>query len=95
MMNNTSGSCSRQVAQSHKELRLLRQKAQLLQGQLEQKRKMKQHYRAVLLGRHSSCRLLRCTRMFALGSSTTAMTEYLALARCRSLAWRESPCSGS
>ena len=56
MMNNTSDSCSRQVAQTYKELRLVRQEAQLLQGQLqtalgqlEQKRKKKRLYKAVLL----------------------------------------------
>lgn len=56
MMNNTSDSCGRQVAQTSKELRLIRQQAQLLQGQLEtalgqleQKRKKKRQYKAVLV----------------------------------------------
>ena len=56
MMNNTSDSCGRQVAQTSKELRLVRQQVQLLQGQLEtalgqleQKRKKKRHYKAELL----------------------------------------------
>lgn len=56
MMNNTSDSCSHQVAQTSKELRLIRQQVQLLQGQLEtalghleQKRKKKRQYKGLLL----------------------------------------------
>ena len=56
MMHNTSDSCTRQLAQISTELRLVRQQAQLLQGQLEtalgqleQKRTKKRHYKAVLM----------------------------------------------
>ncbi len=56
MMNNSSDSCSRQVSQLHKELRVSRQEGLSLQGQLDtslgnlqRKRKKKRHYKVALL----------------------------------------------
>ena len=56
MMNNSSDSCSRQLSQLHKELRMCRHEAQLRQGQLDaaltdlqRKREKKRHYKVALL----------------------------------------------
>lgn len=56
MMNNSSDSCSRQLSQLHKELRVSRQEEQLLQGQLDtalanlqRKREKKRHYKVALM----------------------------------------------
>ena len=56
MMNNSSDSCSRQVSQLHKELRVSRQEGLSLQGQLDtslghlqRKREKKRHYKVALL----------------------------------------------
>ncbi|DBA74307.1 TPA: hypothetical protein ACH3X1_011082 [Trebouxia sp. C0004] len=56
MMNNSSDSCSRQVSQLHKELRVSRHEGLSLQGQLDtslenlqRKREKKRHYKVALL----------------------------------------------
>lgn len=56
MMNNSSDSCSRQLSQLHKELRMCRHEGQLRQGQLDaalaklqRKREKKRHYKVALL----------------------------------------------
>lgn len=56
MMNNSSDSCSRQLSELHKELRVSRQQGQLVQGQLDTalanlqcKREKKRHYKVALL----------------------------------------------
>lgn len=56
MMNNSSDSCTRQLSELHKELRVSRQQGQLLQGQLDtaladlqRKREKKRHYKVALL----------------------------------------------
>lgn len=56
MMNSSSDSCSCQLSQLHKELRVSRQQGQLLQGQLDtaladlqRKRGKKRHYKVALL----------------------------------------------
>lgn len=56
MMNNSSDSCSRQLGQLHKELRMCRHEGQLRHGQLDaalanlqRKREKKRHYKVALL----------------------------------------------
>ena len=56
LMNSSSDSCSRQLGQVHKELRISRQEGQVLQGQLvtalvnlQRKREKKRQYKVALL----------------------------------------------